>query len=269
MKKTFTGIITVLAAVILVGCNNSSSTQGVTQSDVTSAIQAKDYAKAEGLNDALLLAKKDDKTAKATAKQLTAMTKAESEITDHNFEAALSQLNKAIDVTDGSKAVVSQAKSRKSDVNDYIKQTKAFNKLLDSAKSSYSKKDYQATEETLTDLLGQADINRAAYSPIYTAALELRATNAVAARTAAASSSSSSSSNAASSSSSSNPAAESPENKPVEGSTTITDADLAQAREDLKSLGQQPEYWSPSDLQRAILKMRADKRTHLNASDIK
>ncbi|KRM72062.1 hypothetical protein [Lacticaseibacillus brantae] len=262
MKKTFTGIIAVFAAVILAGCNNSSNT-AVSQSDVTSAIQAKDYGKAEGLNEAILLSKKDDKTAKATDKQLKAMTKAEKAIADYNFDSAKDDLQTAIDTNDGSKTLVSQAKSRQKQVNTYIKQTSTYNKLLDQAKSSYSDKDYTATESTLKELLGDSDINDAAYTPIYKAALELRANNALAQT----GTSTSSSSSAASSSS--NPAANSPENKPVQGSTTITDADLAQARTDLKSLGQNPEYWSPSDLQRAILKMRAANRTHLNADDIK
>ncbi|MHA3065319.1 hypothetical protein [Lacticaseibacillus saniviri] len=281
MKKSLTGLTALFAALILAGCGNQTQAT-VSQSQVTDAITAKNYGKAEGLNAAILLDKKDNKTAKATDKQLKAMIDAEDDIRNHDFDKAKTKLKDLIDIKNGSSKLVKLAKSRLKTVNTYIKTTTTYNRLLDDAKKAYSQKDYKTANSALKTLLSESNINEAAYQPIYTAALELQASVATAQGTAASStasaesssvaaesSSSASSSQSSSSSDSSNPAANSPENKPVTGSTDITDADLANARKDITDLGENPAYWSPNDLKRAILKARSENRTHITMDDLK
>lgn len=279
MKKSLTGLTALFAALILAGCGNQTQAT-VSQSQVTDAITAKNYGKAEGLNAAILLDKKNNKTAKATDKQLKAMIDAEDDIRNHDFDKAKTKLNDLIDTKNGSSKLVKLAKSRLKTVNTYIKTTTTYNHLLDDAKKAYSQKDYKTANSALKTLLSETNINEEAYQPIYTAALELQASVATAQGAAASSTasaesssvateSSSSSSQSSSSSDSSNPAANSPENKPVTGSTDITDADLANARKDITDLGENPAYWSPNDLKRAILNARSENRTHITMDDLK
>lgn len=267
MKK-FIAITTILtAATILGACGNQAPDTKAAQATVTSAIKANDFAQALGANKAVLAI---DGKAKDRTSQLELMAKAQAAVAANDLTEAQDQWQAAID-NNGDAALTKTAKAQLAKVKATLKQLAGFEADLAAAQDAQAAGNTVEAAKLVDELLNQAKISRPAFADVYVDALQLQATLAkgqAAAKPEADSESSAASSNtSASDDDSDNPAANSPENQPGTSDKDITAADLDQARADIKALGENPNYFSPADLSRAITKMRAAGRDHLTQAD--
>lgn len=267
MKKFLAALLTGFTALTLFGCQAKPDTQAL-NTELKTAISNKQYAKAEGINTAIK-SLNNTAAAKKHATVLHAIVSAQAAFDAGKFTTAKQltqglssdnqQLNKAVQRLNTKASALAKDAST---LNSELKQARS----LHNAGS-----DLEATT-LLNKIIDTKTIKQPELKSQYIQALKLlNALNnttvsdtTTTTTTNDASASSTSSSSATSTSDSSNAA---PEGQPVTGSETITDADITQARADIKSLGEDPTYFSNNDIRRAILKARADGRTHIKASD--
>lgn len=267
MKKFLAALLTGFTALTLFGCQAKPDTRAL-NTELKTAIINKQYAKAEGIN-AAIKSLNNTAAAKKHATVLHAIVSAQAAFDAGKFTTAKQltqglssdnqQLNKAVQrLNTKASALAKDASTLKSELKQArslhnagsdLEATTLLNKIIDTKtiKQPELKSQYIQALKLLNAL------NNTTVSDTTTTTT-----------TNDASASSASSSSATSTSDSSNAA---PEGQPVTGSETITDADITQARADIKSLGEDPTYFSNNDIRRAILKARADGRTHIKASD--
>lgn len=270
MKKFLAALLTGFTALTLFGCQAKPDTQAL-NTELKTAISNKQYAKAEGIN-AAIKSLNNTAAAKKHATVLHAIVSAQAAFDAGKFTTAKQltqglssdnqQLNKAVQrLNTKASALAKDASTLKSELKQArslhnagsdLEATTLLNKIIDTKtiKQPELKSQYIQALKLLNAL------NNTTVSDTTTTTTTNYAS--------ASSTSSTSSSSATSTSDSSNAA---PEGQPVTGSETITDADITQARADIKSLGEDPTYFSNNDIRRAILKARADGRTHIKASD--
>lgn len=267
MKKFLAVLLTGFTALTLFGCQAKPDTQAL-NTELKTTISNKQYAKAEGIN-AAIKSLNNTAASKKHATVLHAIVSAQAAFDAGKFTTAKQltqgissdnqQLNKAV------QQLNTKASALAKDVGT-IKSELKHARSLHNAGS-----DLEATT-LLKKIIGTKTIKQPELKSQYIQALKLLnalnntnvsdTTTTTATNNASASSASSSSATATSDSNSA-----APEGQPVTGSETITDAEITQARADIKALGEDPTYFSNNDIRRAILKARADGRTHIKASD--
>lgn len=277
MKKLILPVI-IGAILTLAGCSAKPDTKALNQ-PLTTAINQHQYAKAAGINAAIIKLK-PTASAKRRATQLTALTKAEAAWAANHFKQAQRQAAKVTTghktLTVAAKRLATKAATARRTQSRLDQQLQTITRLATSDKAKASTQ--------LQMLLADKALQQPQFQAEYIKALKLQntlgeATGADSATTAATSApakadqatasatSASQSSSASSASTQSSTASAVPEGQPVADTTDISDADLDRARDDIKAAGEDPTYFSGNDLRQAILKARAAGRTHLQASD--
>lgn len=268
MKKIILALVTA-TALGLAGCQAKTNTQGI-QDDLTTAITAKQYDKAAGLNQAILKMDDSDSAATKRAQQFTQLLKAQAQFDQKHFKAAKLAAAK---VKAGNQQLSQAADQLETKAAKRAQQQASLNKQLN-AVEQLKDTDPSGAQTKLKNILAGQTIQLSVFDSLHIKALQLQnelSTNTDTTQTAQTSSSSDNASATSSPSSSSTDAASSsstqPENQPVSGSATITDADIAKARQEIKSAGEDPTYFSDNDVRNAIMKAHAAGRTIVQASD--
>ncbi|KRL49877.1 hypothetical protein FD01_GL000022 [Lacticaseibacillus manihotivorans DSM 13343 = JCM 12514] len=258
-------LITALALLTLSGCQAKPDTTKL-NSNLNDAISAKKYEKAEGINDSIQSLSPSNTSAKR-AKVLKAIVSAQDAIRSENFSLAIEKTN---DYANGSKSLERVAARLHSRATTLRKANKSLSTQLSSAKSAVQVGNGDQALNTLNQLLDSKTIKKPELKNLYIQALNLRLsinqTNN-SDNTSSTTASTSGTSNQSSSIDKTDASSTTPESEPITGSDTITDAEIQQARDDIKGLGEDPTYFSNNDVRRAILKMRAAGRSHLTTSD--
>lgn len=292
MKKTITLLVTISASLLLLaGCSSSSSggnsnLYNTAMDNGNSAVNKKNYSEAlayfTSANDA-----KSDKSAKANKEQAKNLVEAQKSMNQHDFDTAKDQLNDVKNQSNGSSAMKDRAKDLLKQVKKIKKNRSNLNKSVKNASDMIDNGDNSAGMSLLKTVLDFDGVTGKYYSDIYKKAVDLLESNASstssqAATTSSADSSSnsnsskssdnSSSTKSSTSSDSSNPASKGNfdvESRKMDGKT-ITDSDIAKARQDLTDQGVKTvSAWSDSDIVRAIKNAHKDGRTTIKPSDAK
>lgn len=282
MKKTISLLVTISASLLLLaGCSGSNGGDNglynTAMDHGNSAVNKKDYSQAlayfTSANDA-----KSDKSAKANKEQAQNLVDAKKSMNSRDFDTARDQLNDAINQSNGSSDMKSQAKSLLKQVKKIKSNRSDLNKSVKNASDMIDNGDNAAGMSLLKTVLDFKGIDGKYYSDIYKKAVYLlrdnnSTTSSNSASTSTNSSDSSNDSNSSSSSSdSSNPAANGHfdiESRKVDGKT-ITDSDIAKARQDLTDQGVKTvAAWSDNDIVKAIKNAHKDGRTTIKPSDVK
>lgn len=282
MKKTISLLVTISASLLLLaGCSGSNGgNNGLYNTAMdhgNSAVNKKDYSQAlayfTSANDA-----KSDKSAKANKEQAQNLVDAKKSMNSRDFDTARDQLNDAINQSNGSSDMKSQAKSLLKQVKKIKSNRSDLNKSVKNASDMIDNGDNAAGMSLLKTVLDFKGIDGKYYSDIYKKAVDLlRDNNSTTSSNSATTSNNSSdsstdSSSSSSSSDSSNPAANGHfdiESRKVDGKT-ITDSDIAKARQDLTDQGVKTvAAWSDNDIVKAIKNAHKDGRTTIKPSDVK
>lgn len=265
MKKMILALVTV-ASLGLAGCQAKPDTQAI-ENEMTSAIQAKHYDQAAGLNEAILKLDDSDSAASKRAKQFTKLLDAQTQFNRNDFAAAK---NSAAKVGTGDKQLLQVANQLEAKANERNKQQTALRKQLSAAEHLISSNP-SAAQAKLKFLLAEPDIKLTAFRSLRIKALQLQnellTTSAVSSTTNDSSSSSAHSASSSSSAASSSSSSTQPEGQPVSGSEDISAADISKARQEIKAAGEDPSYFSDNDVRSAIIKAHAAGRTVIQASD--
>ncbi|WP_125710646.1 outer membrane protein assembly factor BamD [Companilactobacillus zhongbaensis] len=282
MKKTISLLVTISASLLLLaGCSGSNGGDNglynTAMDHGNSAVNKKDYSQAlayfTSANDA-----KSDKSAKANKEQAQNLVDAKKSMNSRDFDTARDQLNDAINQSNGSSGMKSQAKSLLKQVKKIKSNRSDLNKSVKNASDMIDNGDNAAGMSLLKTVLDFKGIDGKYYSDIYKKAVDLlRDNNSTTSSNSASTSTNSSdsstdSSSSSSSSDSSNPAANGHfdiESRKVDGKT-ITDSDIAKARQDLTDQGVKTvAAWSDNDIVKAIKNAHKDGRTTIKPSDVK
>lgn len=281
MKKTISLLVTISASLLLLaGCSGSNGGDNglynTAMDHGNSAVNKKDYSQAlayfTSANDA-----KSDKSAKANKEQAQNLVDAKKSMNSRDFDTARDQLNDAINQSNGSSDMKSQAKSLLKQVKKIKSNRSDLNKSVKNASDMIDNVDTSAGMSLLKTVLDFKGIDGKYYSDIYKKAVDLLRDNnstssSNSSSTASTDSNSSDSSNSSSSSDSSNPAANGHfdiESRKVDGKT-ITDSDIAKARQNLTDQGVKTvAAWSDNDIVKAIKNAHKDGRTTIKPSDVK
>lgn len=281
MKKTISLLVTISASLLLLaGCSGSNGGDNglynTAMDHGNSAVNKKDYSQAlayfTSANDA-----KSDKSAKANKEQAQNLVDAKKSMNSRDFDTARDQLNDAINQSNGSSDMKSQAKSLLKQVKKIKSNRSDLNKSVKNASDMIDNGDTSAGMSLLKTVLDFKGIDGKYYSDIYKKAVDLLRDNnstssSNSSSTASTDSNSSDSSNSSSSSDSSNPAANGHfdiESRKVDGKT-ITDSDIAKARQNLTDQGVKTvAAWSDNDIVKAIKNAHKDGRTTIKPSDVK
>ncbi|WP_156321785.1 hypothetical protein [Lacticaseibacillus thailandensis] len=154
---------------------------------------------------------------------------------------------------------------------------KAFNHEIALAKTAASNGNSASDLGTINDLLGDHDIQAKQYYQIQIKALKLKVSllkGATANTDANESTTGSATTNSNNSSSDNNPSSSissSTSSSDHDGSdavSSVTSAEIEQARKDLQSEGVDPSAWSDADIAQAILNAKKDGRTKVKESDM-
>lgn len=244
------------------------------------AVNKKDYETAadhfESANEA-----KNTKKSKASEIQADKLSDAIEDMNDREFSDAKKALTTAKNQTDGNDKMTSHAKKLLSQVKTIIRRRSDYNTNIKTAKELI-KSNNNDQARTLLEQVTKADgIKGKYYSDIYKKAKKLLDTLPASSVTAEnnttdnnSSNDSADASNDSNSNSSSddgnNPAAKGDfdiESKELNGKT-ITDSDIAKARQDLTDQGvKNVAAWSDNDIVRAIKNAAADGRSTIKPSD--
>jgi outer membrane murein-binding lipoprotein Lpp len=277
MKKTWLVAATAVTLLILGGCGNNSTDDGSakTVEQLNSAISNNQFAKAQGLNLALINSgSKDGK--KTIGSQLSYLSKAEDSIAVNKYGKALTQLSDAQDVTSSNKtlnkkitALIKSVKGKKADSD-------LATAAISTSRTKLEDNQYASALQALQPYLA-SKYQKPAFHVVYTKVLKLQSeillaeqadsssTDSTAKTTTTSKSTGSSESNSATNDNDNNYSTSSSSSS---SSAAITSSDIAQARKDLTAAGEDQQTWSDGDIETAITNARKDGRTHIKASDL-
>lgn len=277
MKKTWLVAATAAALLVLGGCGNKSTNDGSakTVEQLNSAISNNKFAKAQGLNLALINSgSKDGK--KAIGSQLSYLSKAEDSIVANKYGKALSQLSNAQDATSSNKtlnkkitALIKSVKSKKTDSD-------LATAAISTSRTKLENKQYASALQALQPYL-TSKYQKSAFHVMYTKVLKLQSEILLAEQADSSSinstaktttTSKSTGSSESSSATNDNDNDYSTSSSSSSSSAAITSSDIAQARKDLTAAGEDQQTWSDGDIETAITNARKDGRTHIKASDL-
>lgn len=294
MKKALALLATTAVGILLVGCSNGSSSASSSNnnneyntemSKGNKAVNKKDYGTAkdhfESANEA-----KNTKKSKAYETQAKNLVKAKKSMNKREFASAKSALTTVKNQSNGNESMTKHAKDLLSQVKTIQRNRSDYKANIKTAKQLIADNNNDQARNLLEQVTSTKGIKGKYYSDIYKQAKtlldKLPASSVTADNTtnsndssnsSADSSSTSTDSNADSSSSSDdsdNPAANGDfdvESKKVDGKT-ITDSDIAKARQDLTDQGvKNVGAWSDNDILRAIKNANKDGRSTITAAD--
>lgn len=286
MKKILTLMMATIAAFLVVGCSNSSSSNNnsndykTDMSKGNKAVNDKDYSKALTYYKSANEAKSTTKSS-AYKKQAQNLVNAKKQMNKREFSDAKSSLNKAKKQENGNAKMTKRAKTLLKQVKVIMKNRANFKINIKTAKDLIKSDNTDQATTLLKQITSFKGIKGKYYSDIYKQAKKLLKdmpkSTAKSETTADTNNSSNSSDSTATNndtstdtSDSDNPAANGDfdkESRKAEGGT-ITDADIAKARQQLTDSGvKDVPAWSDSEIIRAIKNARADGRSTVQESD--
>lgn len=269
--KNFMLALIAVTTLGLAGCQAKPDTQGI-QDNMTSAIAAKQYGQAAGLNQAILKLNKSDAAASKRAKQFTQLLKAQAQFDQNHFKAAELAAAK---VTGGNQQLSQAADQLESKAAKRDQQQAELKKQLNNIEQLRDS-DPSAAQSKLKTLLSSQTIKLSVFKSLRIKALQLQnelltsdasSTSSTQPTSTSSSADNTNSSSTSASASSASSSSTQPEGQPVSGSESITDADIAKARQEIKAAGEDPTYFSDNDVRNAIMNARAAGRTVVQASD--
>lgn len=278
MKKAWIVAVSAVVLLVLGGCGTKSTKDGSTKTveQLNSAISNDKFAKAQGLNLALINSgSKDGK--KALNTQLGYLSKAQDSIVANKYSKALSQLSNAQDATSSNEtlnkkiaALIKSVKSKKTDSN-------LAKSAIKVSRNKLENKQYASALQALQPYL-TSKYQKSALHVVYTKVLRLQSEILIADQANSSSAAATTKNTKASSNSTNDSTTESATNdndndystssSNSSSSTAITSSDIAQARKDLTNAGEDQQTWSDGDIETAITNARKDGRTHIKASDL-
>lgn len=297
MKKALL-LATTGVALLLAGCsngnssasksNNSSDTYKTEMTKGNDAVDDKEYSKAADHFDSAIKAKKTDK-AHDSKIQAQNLVKAKKLMNQRKFDSARSALNKVTDQDNGNKKMVSRAKKLTKQVKKIQFNRSNFKADIKNAKELIKQGANDQAKALLEQITTFKGIKGKYYSDLYTQANTLLKSlptdtknstdtdsnnNNDSSTTTTTTDNNNSTDNSSANSSadqSSNPAAKGGdfdvEKKEVDGKT-ITDSDIAKARQQLTADGvKNVDAWSDNDVVRAIKNAAKDGRSTVKESD--
>lgn len=296
MKKALL-LATTGVALLLAGCsngnssasksNNSNDTYKTEMTKGNDAVDDKEYSKAADHFDSAIKAKKTDK-AHDSKIQAQNLVKAKRFMNQRKFDSARSALNKVTDQDNGNKKMVSRAKKLTKQVKKIQFNRSNFKADIKNAKELIKQGANDQAKALLEQITTFKGIKGKYYSDLYTQANTLLKslptdtkdstdtdsnTNNDSSTTTTTDNNNSTNNSSADSSAdqSNNPAAKGGdfdvEKKEVDGKT-ITDSDIAKARQQLTDSGvKNVDAWSDNDIVRAIKNAAKDGRSTVRESD--
>lgn len=265
MKKFLLALIAV-TAIGLAGCQSKTvNTDGI-KDEMTSAISAKQYDRAAGLNQAILKLDDSDKDAAKRADQFTQLLKAQKQFDQNNFTSAQTTASK---VESGNAQLTQVANQLETLAKKRAQQQATLKKQLKTAKS-LSDSEPSAAQAKVESILSSSMIKLTAFRSIRIQVLQLQnqlLSNASSSTSSSDNTQASANSTSSTTDTSASSSSTQPEGQPISGSEDITDADIAKARQEIKATGENPDYFSDNDVRSAIIKARAAGRTVVQSSD--
>jgi hypothetical protein len=282
MKKAWLVTAVAVTLLILGGCGNKSTSDGSSKSvaQLNSAISSNKFAKAQGLNLALINSgSKDGK--KALDSQLGYLAKAQSNISANKYKAALSELSKAQDASSSNETLNKKISKLIKSVKNKKNASDLATEALKDSQAKLVNKQYAAALQDLQPYL-TSKYQKQTFHVVYTKALKLQSKILLAEQSETDTSKSTTNNTTTSSSSSAsdtnssttatndndNDYSASSSSSSTSSSTAISASDIAQARKDLTTAGENQQSWSDGDIETAITNARKDGRTHIKASDL-
>ncbi|WP_125715365.1 outer membrane protein assembly factor BamD [Companilactobacillus kedongensis] len=289
MKKILTLLMATIAAFLVVGCSNSSSSSSNKGNDYKTemskgnkAVDNKEYSKALTHYKSANEAKSTTKSS-AYKKQAQNLVSANKQMNKREFSDAKTSLNKAKNQNNGNAKMTKRAKTLLKQVKEIIQNRADFKINIKTDKSLIKSDNIDQATTLLKQITGFKGIKGKYYSDIYKQAKKLldnmpkSSAKATSASTDTTNNSSNNSDSTATNGDSStdtsdsdNPAANGDfdkESRKYDGGT-ITDADIAKARQQLTDSGvKDVPAWSDSEIIRAIKNAHAAGRTTVQESD--
>lgn len=278
MKLTKFLPVLAISAVLLGGCSKKAKTSSnfdtaAIQEKIDSNINKKQYDRALGLSQALESSSNTKKN-ENQSKQIASLASAKRNYTKLHFSNALTNLHTAENLNakvnnSKLKAAIAKLKSLVSKVKQNTSGLKnnysAANQSLSAGKP--------AEAMTAVNLILQNKYDKPQYRAIYKKALQLKVkiltSQLNTQSTSTVKSTSTPSSNASTATSvNGNDETTSSDSSSSSSQGSITATDIKNARADLKASGENPAYWSDSDVTTAITNARKAGRTHIKASDL-
>ncbi|APX71910.1 hypothetical protein M5C72_01860 [Companilactobacillus allii] len=294
MKKALALLATTAVGILLVGCSNGSSSASsdnnnndykTEMSKGNKAVNKKDYDSAsdhfKSANEA-----KNTKKSKAYESQAKNLVKAKKSMNKLEFSSAKSALNTVKNQSNGNESMTKRAKNLLGQVKTIQRNRSDYKANIKTAKQLIADNNNDQARALLEQLTSTKGIKGKYYSDIYKQAKKLldklpassvtadnttdSNNNDSSSSTSSDSSTTSSDTTSSSNDDSDNPAANGDfdvESKEVDGKT-ITDSDIAKARQDLTDQGvKNVDAWSDNDILRAIKNANKDGRSTITAAD--
>ncbi|KRN02904.1 lipoprotein [Levilactobacillus senmaizukei DSM 21775 = NBRC 103853] len=272
MKKWVWVVATIVVALLIGGYaySNHHATAKEYQAAMANgrtAIKGKHYTQAESYFQNALKRKLNDPTAQTYLTQTQRFVSAENSMEARKFTSAEEHYQTVKDTKKGSKVLVSRATSQYKLVKGVVANVKQFKTILSKAQGENKALNYGQSNTTLDELFNNDKFRQTYYKDLYDQALALRkANNAGQTSSVTAAASSTSSSSDTSSSSASLTPAEQSAAKNYKGSNeytvtqsqkelngkTITDAQIASARQTINAAGGQSDAMSDQDVRVAM-----------------
>ncbi|WP_125762877.1 outer membrane protein assembly factor BamD [Companilactobacillus hulinensis] len=290
MKKALALLATTAVGILLVGCSNGSSSASSSNSDneynteMSKGNKAVDQEKYETAADHFESANEAKNTKKSKSSKIQAenLSEAKESMNDLEFTEAKKELTTVKNRTNGNSKMVSHAKELLKQVETITRKRSDYKADIRNAKEMIASNSNDQARSLLEQVTNTSGIKGKYYKDLYKKAKKLLDKLPAASVTAdnntdtnnssdnQTDNSEASDSNNSSSDDSSNPAAKGDfdvESKEV-GGKTITDSDIAKARQDLTDQGvKNVAAWSDNDIVRAIKNAAKDGRTTIKASD--
>ncbi|MFC6275870.1 hypothetical protein ACFQET_10315 [Levilactobacillus tangyuanensis] len=272
MKKWVWVVATIVVALLIGGYaySNHHATAKEYQAAMANgrtAIKGKHYTQAESYFQNALKRKLNDPTAQTYLTQTQRFVSAENSMEARKFTSAEEHYKTVKDTKNGYKVLVTRATSQYKLVKGVVANVKQFKTILSKAQGENKALNYGQSNTTLDELFNNDKFRQTYYKDLYDQALALRkANNAGQTSSVTAAASSSSSSSDTSSSSASLTSSEQSAAKNYKGSNeytvtqsqkelngkTITDAQIASARQTINAAGGQSDAMSDQDVRVAM-----------------
>lgn len=268
MKRWVWAVVAVVVAVLVGGYaySNHQITENQYRTEMSngkSAIQDKQYTKAESHFENALKRKTNDSAAQRYLDQTQAFVSGKNAMTDRHFQSAKDYFTTVKNTQNTSGILVSRAKSRLKTLKIVMANVKKYNKLYNEAVTQNKAMEYEASNNTLNQLFSDTEFSKAYYKNIYEKAKDLQEAN----NKGMTGESSTPSTNSSSSSSTALTESEKQAADAYQGSNeytvpksqtqingqTITAAQINDARSTLQSVGVQPGQFSDQDIRTGLI----------------
>ncbi|WP_057765247.1 hypothetical protein [Companilactobacillus tucceti] len=287
MKKILTLMMATIAAFLVVGCSNSSSSSSNNNNDYKTemskgnkAVDNKEYSKALTHYKSANEAKSTTKSS-AYKKQAQNLVNAKKEMNKREFSDAKTSLNKVKNQDNGNAKMTKRAKTLLKQVKKIIRNRSNFKINIKTAKDLIKQGSTDQATTLLKQITSFKGIKGKYYSDIYKQAKKLLDNMPKSTSKSTPTENTNNSSNSSETTATNNDSAKdtSDSDNPADNGDfdresrkydggTITDADIAKARQQLTDAGvKDVPAWSDSEIIRAIKNAHKDGRTTVQESD--